>query len=75
MLDRAKKYSERQMAFENDLCAHCTNKGNPTLKQCSGCRQIKYCSKACQKIDWKRHKHEVIVFKKLRHLSKPLEDG
>ncbi|KAF8992050.1 hypothetical protein BDQ17DRAFT_1370030 [Cyathus striatus] len=58
MIDRAKKYSERQMALENDLCAHCTNKGNPTLKKCSGCRQIKYCSKECQKADWKRHKRE-----------------
>ncbi|KAF8992051.1 hypothetical protein BDQ17DRAFT_1413515 [Cyathus striatus] len=58
MLDRAKKYSGRQMALENDLCAHCTNRGNPTLKNCSGCRQIKYCSKECQKADWKRHKSE-----------------
>ncbi|KDE06515.1 hypothetical protein MVLG_03166 [Microbotryum lychnidis-dioicae p1A1 Lamole] len=28
------------------------------LLQCSGCRVVRYCSKACQKSDWKDHKPE-----------------
>eukprot|EP01084_Bolivina_argentea_P097058 174477_1 len=31
------------------------NKGGST-KICSGCRNVRYCSKECQAIDWKRHK-------------------
>ena len=26
------------------------------MKVCSRCRQVSYCSKACQKAAWKRHK-------------------
>lgn len=37
------------------LCAEC---GSPrSLKACSGCRKIYYCSPACQKMDWKSHKN------------------
>lgn len=28
----------------------------PTLKRCSSCKSIYYCSKACQKKDWQHHK-------------------
>ena len=26
------------------------------MKSCSGCRSVNYCSRACQKMDWLRHK-------------------
>lgn len=38
-----------------ELCFVC-QKENP--KTCSRCHSISYCSKDCQKIDWKRHKTE-----------------
>ena len=34
-------------------CAAC---GQPTSKKCAGCGQVSYCSHACQKRGWKRHK-------------------
>ncbi|KAH6869719.1 hypothetical protein BKA70DRAFT_1171851 [Coprinopsis sp. MPI-PUGE-AT-0042] len=41
---------------ETRKCARCRRKGNPHLKECSACQQVRYCSPACQKADWKRHK-------------------
>ena len=38
-----------------DACFVC-RKENP--KTCSHCHNVSYCSKHCQKIDWKRHKVE-----------------
>ncbi|KXS15206.1 hypothetical protein M427DRAFT_56839 [Gonapodya prolifera JEL478] len=28
----------------------------PSMKHCSGCKRIKYCSTDCHKVDWKYHK-------------------
>lgn len=46
-----------------DQCASCNSFGRvisngrmKPLLECSICRNIKYCSKVCQKIDWTRHK-------------------
>ncbi|KAF8991943.1 hypothetical protein BDQ17DRAFT_1188267, partial [Cyathus striatus] len=39
-------------------CTQCQSEGNPTLKICTGCRKVRYCSEECQKTDWKRHKKE-----------------
>ena len=35
-------------------CNHCKN--NLGIMCCGQCKNIKYCSKECQKIDWKNHK-------------------
>ena len=37
-------------------CGTCGTKEN--LSMCSGCNVQKYCSKKCQKKDWKKHKHD-----------------
>ncbi len=37
------------------LCGHCQS---PAEKRCSVCHLIAYCSRECQKGDWKRHKRE-----------------
>ena len=40
-------------------CANCNkvqDSGEVTLQRCSGCRAAYYCSKDCQKADWKNHK-------------------
>ena len=34
------------------------------LKKCMRCEGVRYCSKECQKADWKRHKPECKVVKK-----------
>ena len=38
------------------LCWHCFNPGDDDLKCCSICKIAQYCSKNCQKLDWKIHK-------------------
>ncbi|KAJ1442438.1 Zinc finger, MYND-type [Sesbania bispinosa] len=44
-----------------DGCAVC---GNPCSKKCSRCKAIKYCSKACQLLDWNSgHKFQCFVDK------------
>ena len=37
-------------------CAKCCLIGGEPLKACSICMLIRYCSKECQKADWKSHK-------------------
>ncbi|KAI0067004.1 hypothetical protein BV25DRAFT_1878026 [Artomyces pyxidatus] len=37
-------------------CALCGGGGDPRLLSCSRCKKVKYCSGACQRADWKRHK-------------------
>lgn len=37
-------------------CFVCRGKGNPKLMMCTICKKVRYCSKACQKRDWKVHK-------------------
>lgn len=39
----------------NENCNYC-QKQQVQMKKCSNCNQIKYCSKECQKSDWKQHK-------------------
>jgi len=51
-------------------CDSCLKKFD-SLKACSGCRFVQYCSKECQKKDWKgHHKYEECkVFKVIRDES------
>ncbi|KAF7198526.1 Protein CBFA2T1 [Pseudocercospora fuligena] len=45
------------MATPQDTPMTCPCCGDEATKTCSGCRDIRYCSAACQKSDWKIHKH------------------
>lgn len=38
------------------MCSVCRGKGKPKLLKCSTCQKTRYCSKRCQKKDWKIHK-------------------
>lgn len=41
----------------NPLCSNCKDRKKP-LMRCMRCQVVSYCSKECQKADWKRHKKE-----------------
>ena len=38
------------------LCANCGKPSAEGLRQCAGCKKVRYCGKECQKIHWKQHK-------------------
>ena len=43
------------------------------LKSCSGCYEVRFCSKECQVLAWRAyHKHECKIFKKYRHNFPPM---
>ncbi|KAF8878364.1 hypothetical protein CPB84DRAFT_1688354, partial [Gymnopilus junonius] len=42
-------------------CMTCGKDAQSDLKVCSGCKVAKYCSKQCQKEDWKNHKKECTI--------------
>lgn len=39
-------------------CGKAENEEGVTLKKCSRCQKVKYCSGECQKRDWKKHRAE-----------------
>ena len=52
-------------------CAHhhCHKKSTKGFKKCSACKKVYYCSRKCQKADWKRHKK--VCCKKATTFSSP----
>ena len=38
-----------------DTCAAC-GKTSDTVKKCSRCKKVSYCSRSCQQADWSKHK-------------------
>ena len=46
---------ETEKAIMNDICSAC-GKIEGEKKRCGRCNKTKYCSKECQKQDWKEHK-------------------
>ncbi|KAJ7055554.1 Alpha/beta hydrolase family-domain-containing protein [Mycena amicta] len=52
------EYLERDKASVKSACmACCAIKGKSELQRCSGCRSFQYCSRACQKHDWRQGGH------------------
>jgi hypothetical protein len=52
--------SSRRVASTGRACAGCgimaQDSENGKLQDCSRCRSVRYCGKACQKVDWPGHK-------------------
>ncbi|KAI6247544.1 Zinc finger MYND domain-containing protein 10 [Erysiphe necator] len=48
---------------ERKKCASCniTSTDNIPLKKCSKCQSVAYCTRECQKIDFKRHKKTCVT--------------
>ena len=40
----------------NDICCNLALEGT-SFNKCGNCRKVYYCSRECQKADWKQHKH------------------
>lgn len=55
LLAVTRAYCERPA---NHKCEHCNVHGTIGCphKLCAGCRQVRYCSAACQNTDWPKHK-------------------
>jgi len=47
--------------FCNKICNYCHNE-NIELFKCASCKCVYYCSKKCQKQDWKEHKEHCKTF-------------
>ena len=41
--------------LDKRMCSVC-NKATGQIPKCQGCLDVRYCSRACQKKNWKRHK-------------------
>ena len=52
-----------KMQFTCEYC-HTGARGVEPLKQCGDCMVAAYCSKECQTIHWKKHKHVCRIMKK-----------
>ncbi|GFO00665.1 histone-lysine N-methyltransferase smyd3 [Plakobranchus ocellatus] len=53
--------------FIGNHCNFCM-KGSEHLKKCGGCKSIRYCGLTCQKGDWKIHKTECEIMKRVPNL-------
>ncbi|KAJ7160257.1 hypothetical protein C8R46DRAFT_366035 [Mycena filopes] len=55
-------------------CAKCGKDDNAsTLRACTGCFNVSYCSENCQKQHWSSHEHACKETKALRKAGKPLD--
>lgn len=45
-----------EMKSAAPMCGKCGKEGK-ALKQCARCRKVAYCSKECQRLDWKVHRN------------------
>ena len=64
ILQPVPKEAEKAAAVVKEVCAHCGKEeevGGAPLKACARCKVQKYCSKECQKADWKQHKKSCVA--------------
>ncbi|PPS08493.1 hypothetical protein GOBAR_AA12153 [Gossypium barbadense] len=57
--DRDQPMPSIPMDIDHFPCAVCSN---PASKKCSRCKSVRYCSSACQRVDWKDgHKTKLVA--------------
>ncbi|GJE89739.1 hypothetical protein PsYK624_058450 [Phanerochaete sordida] len=63
--------------MNRDSCNNCSQPSSKvTLKACSGCRMVRYCSAACQREAWPRHKRSCATSGEARAaLEQPAQRG
>lgn len=54
--ERARLQHLKRIHCAWSLCAHHQAEPDVQLKACQGCGEVRYCSRECQKSDWKEHK-------------------
>ena len=64
--ESAVDFLQNAVKRQNSVCSAC-GKGNlaTKLQACSVCKLALYCSKECQKRDWKQHKPHCVKAKKV----------
>ena len=65
-------YRLKSKIFEYHTCSYCkkTDKGEKKrFKKCSKCQRSFYCSKRCQKKDWKSHGYYCHVYSHMDAVS------
>jgi hypothetical protein len=69
-----KKGSKKDGVGGGLVCAHCKKVGAlDTMKRCSRCRRVCYCSVECQKLHWKKGGHKKVCV--VKGSSGDLSDG
>ena len=63
MFPRAENTYEKQFKESTEGCQKCGDRLK-ALSKCTGCRQVKYCSRDCQLADWQSHKVQCKEFSK-----------
>lgn len=53
------------------ICGHtkCNVELNEQSKRCSGCKSVNYCSRKCQKLDWKTSHKRQCIYHTIRHFT------
>ena len=68
---RAIRNATQARMSKMDTCAYCGSK-DTRYKKCTGCKAVSYCSKTCQKNDWKsRHKKSCLSVKRKQSKGDP----
>ena len=69
----AQQASEPASGKMCSTCKKSESEVGTTLLTCSRCKRVYYCSKTCQKNDWKRHRKECAIKKSRKLLRKRIK--
>ena len=58
-----------EVAMRYRLCGNCASWCRNKKRWCEGCRSMVYCSRSCQKQDWKRHKEGCITMQNAEEIA------
>lgn len=55
------------------MCHRLPDENGGEFKKCGRCRLVSYCSRECQKKDWKRHKDSCEDYRSIRKTTDPFD--